>query len=247
MAVTRLYLNADLRPEVEIQLDEERSRYIGRVLRLRVGDHLAVFNGDQGEYDAQLISIAKSTARILLGGSRACAAESPLRTHLVQAISRGERMDFVIQKATELGVKRISPVFSDHGVVRLDSARASRRCAHWQKIAESACGQSGRIRPPLIDLPLPLNTWFAERPKDTDTDLILKPGAATALTSIGKPRTKVCVMIGPEGGFSAKEYEDASVAGFTAVSLGPRILRTETAALATLAIVQSMWGDLGLD
>lgn len=247
MANTRLYVRADLRPGTELQLSDEQARYVGRVLRSCVGDTLTVFNGDQGEFVATLTAIAKTSATVAVREHRDAATESPLKVHLVQGVSRSERMDFVIQKATELGVKRISPVFSAHGVVRLDDARASRRRAHWQKIAESACEQSGRIRPPLIDVPLPLNTWFGERPGRPDKDLILKPGAATSLTSISSPQTKVCVLIGPEGGFSDAEYEAASVAGFTAVSLGPRILRTETAALATLAVLQSMWGDLRLD
>ena len=172
------------------------------------------------------------------------ATESALKLHLVQGISRGERMDFVIQKATELGVKRITPVFTEYGVVRLDEKRAARRRDHWEGVAVSACEQSGRIRPPLIDAPVALNTWFGMGAKEADTDLILQPGAATALTSIDKPTTKICLLIGPEGGFSHQEYDDAGLAGFTGVSLGPRVLRTETAALAAIAVAQSLWGDL---
>ena len=156
-------------------------------------------------------------------------------------------MDFVVQKATELGVKRISPVLTDYGVVKLDAARRASRRQHWQKVAESACEQSGRIRPPLIDEPMPLNAWFGEKTRDADVDLILKPGSATALTSIAAPATKLCILVGPEGGFSDIECEGGVIAGFTAVSVGPRILRTETAAVAALAIAQSQWGDLGLD
>jgi len=165
----------------------------------------------------------------------------------VQGISRGERMDFVVQKATELGVKRISPVLTHHGVVKLDAQRATRRRDHWQSIAESACEQAGRSRPPLIDQPMPLNAWFGARTKETDTDLILRPGATAVLASLAAPVTKVCLLIGPEGGFSDTEYEDAQIAGFNAVSVGPRILRTETAAIAAIAVVQSLWGDLGLN
>jgi len=247
MALTRLYLSSELQPGAELQLDEEQTRYIGRVLRLRVGDSLLVFNGDQGEFNATLTNVSRTSASIELQEHRRTETESPLKVHLVQGISRGERMDFVVQKATELGVKRISPVLTEHGVVKLDAARTARRREHWQKIAESACEQSGRIRPPLIDTPLPLKSWFGQRSRQPDIELVLQPGAAKALMSIALPQTKVCILIGPEGGFSDSEYDDAAVAGFVAVSLGPRILRTETAALAALAVLQAAWGDLGLD
>lgn len=247
MALTRLYFSSELRPGAQLQLNEEQTRYIGRVLRLRVGDSLTVFNGDQGEFNATLTNVSRTSASIELQEHRRTETESPLKVHLVQGVSRSERMDFVVQKATELGVKRISPVLTEHGVVKLDAARAARRREHWQKIAESACEQSGRIRPPLIDAPLPLKSWFGQRTRQPDIELVLQPGAAKTLTSIALPQTKVCILIGPEGGFSDSEYEDAAVAGFAAVSLGPRILRTETAALAALAVLQAAWGDLGLD
>ena len=189
-------------------------------------------------------AIDKDSAIVLVESHVATATESPLKVHLVQGISRGERMDFVVQKATELGVKRITPVLTQYGVVRLDADRATKRRDHWLSVSHSACEQSGRIRPPLIDEPVSLNTWFGDKTDDADIDLTLQPRAATALTSTTAPRTKVCLLIGPEGGFSQDECEDAGAAGFKAVSLGPRILRTETAAAAALAVIQSMWGDL---
>jgi 16S rRNA (uracil1498-N3)-methyltransferase len=128
--------------------------------------------------------------------------------------------------------------------VKLDARRTAKRRDHWQKIAESACEQSGRIRPPLIDEPMSLNSWFGANTKEADIDLILQPEAETPLTSILAPKTKVCLLIGPEGGFSDPEYEDAAIADFKAVSLGPRILRTETASIAALTVAQSLWGDL---
>jgi 16S rRNA (uracil1498-N3)-methyltransferase len=244
MALTRLYIKDRLRSGRELELNSEQAHYLGRVLRLRDGSSLTVFNGDDGEFAANVISIGKNSATVLVEAHIETATESPLKVHLVQGISRGERMDFVVQKVTELGVKRISPVFTEHGVVKLDATRAAKRRAHWQRIAESACEQSGRIRPPLIDEPVALNDWFGAKTSDADIDLILLPRAATALTSLPAPKTKVCLLIGPEGGFTHDEYEDALVAGIKAVSLGPRILRTETAAAATIAVVQSMWGDL---
>lgn len=244
MALTRIFIDETLAVGAELQLDRDQARYLGRVLRLRNGDMLNVFNGNDGEFGASVVSLGKNSAAVRIDVAIETATESALKVHLVQGISRGERMDFVIQKATELGVKRISPVITQHGVVKLDESRTQKRHDHWQGVATSACEQSGRIRPPLIDTPVDLNTWFGAGAKETDTDLILRPGAAAALTSIATPVTKVCLLIGPEGGFSEREYDDAGVAGFEAVSLGPRVLRTETAALAAIAVAQSCWGDL---
>ncbi|MGB5688477.1 MAG: 16S rRNA (uracil(1498)-N(3))-methyltransferase [Woeseiaceae bacterium] len=241
---TRLFVSGQLINGGELLLEGDRARYLGRVLRLAVGDEVAVFNGEGKEWPATIGAMTKSTATLRLGDSREAGSESPLKVHLVQGISRGERMDFVVQKATELGVKRITPVLTEYGVVKLDAARAQKRREHWQSVAASACEQSGRTRLPLIDVPVALKDWFGNKPGQVDAELILAPGATTSLASIAAPTTKVCLLIGPEGGFSHVEYEDAALAGFTAVSLGPRVLRTETAAVAALAVLQSLWGDL---
>ena len=241
---TRLFVSGALSNDSELVLHDEQARYLGRVLRSRVGDELQVFNADSGEWSATIEHISKSSVTLRVGSRLETATESPLKIHLVQGISRGERMDFVVQKATELGVKRITPVLSHHGVVKLDKQRGEKRREHWQHIAESACEQSGRTHPPLVDAPLPLNSWFGATKSEDSTELVLKPGATTALASIETPAIKVRLLIGPEGGFSEREYEDADIAGFQAVSLGPRILRTETAALAAITIAQSTWGDL---
>lgn len=241
---TRLFVSQDLINGGQVELEGNRARYLGRVLRLRVGDAITVFDGSGPEWPATIESMTRSTATLVLGDSREVRTESPLKTHLVHGVSRGERMDFVVQKATELGVKRITPVLTEYGVVKLDRERAAKRRDHWQGVAASACEQSGRTRPPLIDPPVPLKRWFGEKPEGTDVELVLRPGAATALSGVAAPTTKVCILIGPEGGFSESEYEDAEIAGFDAVSLGPRILRTETAAAAALAVIQASWGDL---
>ena len=245
MAPTRLFVDNNISAGMELQLRADQTRYVGRVLRLRVGDEVAVFNGQGGEFAATLQTIGKNTATLLVGEQFEVATESALKIHLVQGISRGERMDFVVQKATELGVKRITPVLTDYGVVKLDATRAAKRRDHWQGVASSACEQCGRTRPPLVDAAVDLNAWFGARTKKADRDLILQPGATAALASLAAPATKVCLLIGPEGGFSSKEYEDANAAGFAAVSLGPRVMRTETAALTAIAIAQTLWGDLG--
>jgi 16S rRNA (uracil1498-N3)-methyltransferase len=247
MALTRLFIRSELRPDLILQLDPEQARYIGRALRLRPGDNLRVFNGESGEFSATVTSVGKSNVEITIGAAIETATESPLKVHLVQGVSRGERMDIIVQKATELGVKRITPVLTEYGVVKLDGSRAEKRREHWAKIAASACEQSGRVRPPLIDTPLALKSWFGAKSAAADVDLILRPGATTSMASLKTPKTKVCLLIGPEGGFSDIEYDDASVSGFAAVSLGPRVLRTETAAIAAVAVAESLWGDLGLD
>lgn len=241
---TRLFVSGPLINGTEIELDGDRARYLGRVLRTRVGDAVSVFNGEGAEWSASITQISKTTVTLRLDDRHEAETESPLKIHLVQGISRGERMDFVVQNATELGVKRITPVLTEYSVVKLDGSRAEKRRDHWQKIAAGASEQSGRVRLPLIDIPMPLKNWLGDKPKQVEAELILKPGATTALRSIPAPTTKVCVLIGPEGGFSEVEYEDAEIAGFMAVSLGPRVLRTETATIATLAVLQSMWGDL---
>lgn len=245
MPRTRLHVTGSYGAGSDVELESEQARYLGRVLRLRVGDRLLVFDGEGGEFEATISAIGKTSATLRVGEKTLASAESLLRVHLVQGISRGERMDFIVQKATELGVKRITPVLTEFGVVKLDAARAAKRREHWHRVAISACEQCGRVRLPLIDTPIPLKNWFGNKPQHVDSEIILKPGATTPLKHIGSPATKICVLIGPEGGFSKTEYEDAEVAGFRAVSLGPRVLRTETAAIASIAILQSEWGDLG--
>lgn len=244
MPRTRLHIAGTYAPQSELEVSPDRAHYLSRVLRLGVGDRLSVFDGEGSEFGATISSMSKSSATLRIGEKTATEIETGLRVHLVQGISRGERMDFVVQKATELGVKRITPVLTEYGVVKLDAMRAEKRRDHWQKVAASACEQSGRVRLPLIDSPIPLKNWFGNKPERVDAELILKPGATMPLARIDAPETKVCVLIGPEGGFSDIEYEDADVAGFRPVSLGPRVLRTETASIATLALLQSLWGDL---
>ncbi|MBT8081495.1 MAG: 16S rRNA (uracil(1498)-N(3))-methyltransferase [Gammaproteobacteria bacterium] len=240
---TRLLVSGNLFNGSEVVLDGERARYLGRVLRLRVGDDITVFNGEGPAWSASVAAMTKNTTTLRIGEETVGGCESPLKAHLVQGISRGERMDYVVQKATELGVKRITPVLTEYSVVKLDESRAAKRRDHWTQVAASACEQSGRTRLPLIDAPLHLGDWFGNRSAAADVDLILAPGATSPLARVPAPEAKVCILIGPEGGFSASECDDARIAGFTAVSLGPRILRTETAAAAALAVMQSLWGD----
>lgn len=244
MPRTRLHIEGNYTTGAELELASDKARYLTRVLRLRVGDPLLVFDGEGSEYQATLSSAGKTSATLSIDEKIAAETETNLRVHLVQGISRGDRMDVVVQKATELGIKRISPVLTEYGVVKLYGQRAEKRRDHWQKIAASACEQSGRVRLPLIDMPLALKDWFGSKPASVDAQLILRPGAKSSLPDIDEPPTKVCLLVGPEGGFSDGEYADAEVTGFRPIALGPRIMRTETAAVAALAILQSRWGDL---
>ena len=244
MPLKRLYVTERLAAGTELDLGEESARYLGRVLRLRVGDSVHVFNGDDGEWSATISRFGKNRVTLSVHDAVPNTAEPDLKVHLVQGISRGDRMDFVVQKATELGVDRVTPVLTDYGVVKLDGKRAGKRRLHWQRVAESACEQSGRVDPPRVDAPLPLNDWLGTARAGDSTDLVLAPGTGQALTKVAKPAAGLCLLIGPEGGFSEREYDDAAISGFEAVTLGPRVLRTETAAVAAIAILQALWGDL---
>ena len=244
MRQTRLYLDGEYDSGSELEIDAEKTHYLSRVLRLRVGDTLVIFNGTGAQFSASIKALQKSRAMLTVHDALAAATESGFKLHLAQGISRGERMDFVVQKATELGVKRITPLLTEHGVVKLAAERAEKRRQHWRQVATSACEQSGRVRLPLVDAPVHLDTWLADKTQHADTDILLKPGATEGLASIDVPATKVCLLIGPEGGFSEAEYAMAELAGFRAVSFGPRVLRTETAAVAALAVLQARCGDL---
>jgi 16S rRNA (uracil1498-N3)-methyltransferase len=244
MPLKRLYVAERIAVGQELRLGDEAARYLGRVLRLRAGDNVQVFNGEDGEWSATIAKFGRDRVTLAVHDFVREAEAASLRIRLVQGISRGERMDFVVQKATELGIDRITPVLTDHGVVKLDAERAAKRRQHWRRVARSACEQSGRVRPPDVDAPLPLNDWLGTARGSATTDLILAPHAGTRFANLDAPAAGLCLLIGPEGGFSEREYDDAGVAGFEFVSLGPRILRTETAALAAIAIAQGLWGDL---
>jgi 16S rRNA (uracil1498-N3)-methyltransferase len=208
-------------------------------------DELTVFDGRGGEYCATILAVERNSVSLSIAQHIERDVESPLAIHLLQGISRGDRMDVVMQKATELGVHRITPVATEHSVVKLAPARAEKRLQHWRGITRSACEQSGRNILPGVDPPLPLRSWLGENVDKPGLRLILKPGGEVSLSSLdGLPR-QVTLLIGPEGGFSEAEYELAEATGFVPVHFGGRILRTETAAIAALAALQTLYGDLG--
>jgi 16S rRNA (uracil1498-N3)-methyltransferase len=241
----RLYVPDPLAPGADLRLNEERSHYAGRVLRLRVGNEVVLFNGDGSEFVAVITEVSRSAVRVQVRTRRERDQESPLRIHLVQGVSRGERMDIVVQKATELGVHRVTPIMTAHSVLRLDVDKGRRRMAHWTKIAQGACEQCGRNVVPLVDAPQTFDSWIAGSTGGDGKRIVFHPDAGTTLAGFPHLPERVELLIGPEGGLSGAEVDQASAAGFTPCSLGPRILRTETAAIAAVAILQSHYGDLG--
>ncbi|MCK5639693.1 MAG: 16S rRNA (uracil(1498)-N(3))-methyltransferase, partial [Gammaproteobacteria bacterium] len=229
MRIPRIYQNITLHTGIETYLDSGAATHIVRVLRLKPGAPLVIFNGQGGEYEATLIHADKHEATIHVGKHSPDELESPLDVTLIQGISRGERMDYTIQKAVELGVNRIVPVISKRTVVKLDATRSSKRQAHWQAIVNSACEQCGRNRVPVVSDIIKLEQYLSTASEGLK--LILDHRANTSLISQKKENT-ISLLIGPEGGLAPEEQELAKRAGYTGLRLGPRILRTETAALA---------------
>ena len=243
MRLTRVHCAAPLAQGRETTLPEAAAAHVSRVLRLRVGDRLAVFDGRGSEHHAEIATIAGDTVRVRLLEQIAGRPESPLAVTLVQCISRGERMDWTLQKATELGVSAIAPVLASRSVVRLDTRQAEAKFRHWQAIVVAACEQSGRSRLPELRMPESLRTHL-ERLAGHVCRVILDPQATAELAAMPDPGAAVDLLIGPEGGFDDEELALARAAGFQPVRLGPRVLRTETAGTVALAVLQSRWGDL---
>lgn len=237
MRLSRFFIDAPLTLGSHA-LPETAAHYIGRVLRLSNGSAVQLFDGSGQEYLGELVEVGKKQVRVELRQQLTGQPESPLRIHLGQGLSRGERMDWAIQKATELGVAQITPLISERCEVRLNDERADKRLAHWRQIAISACEQCGRSVVPTIHSPQPLGDWL---PVEAELKLVLHPVAAP-LASHARPRT-LAFLIGPEGGLSEHEVEQAQQAGFQAARLGPRVLRTETAPVVALSVAQQLWGD----
>ena len=238
MRLSRFFIDAPLSLG-QHELPEAQAHYIGRVLRHAAGDAVQLFDGSGQEYLGALIEVGKKAVRVELREQLAGQAESPLRIHLGQGLSRGERMDWAIQKATELGASVITPIVSERCEVRLKDERADKRLAHWRQVAISACEQCGRSTVPTIHSPVLLADWLKAR--DEALKLVLHP-VAEPLTSHARPAS-LAFLIGPEGGLSEVEVEQAKAAGFHAARLGPRVLRTETAPVVALAVAQQLWGD----
>jgi 16S rRNA (uracil1498-N3)-methyltransferase len=243
MRLTRVYVDAVLEPATLVELSGTAAGHLTRVLRLRAGAALTLFNGRGGEYSASIERVRRSEVTLSVGEHQAIERESPFTLTLAQGISRGERMDLVVQKATELGVSRLVPLVTERSIVRLDEEQSDRKSSHWRAIAIAACEQCGRNRLPEVALPAKLYE-FLRQPRGESARLLLSPAATRRIEDVPRPASGVIVLIGPEGGLSADEQADAQAAGFTAVNLGPRVLRTETAAIAALTLLQREFGDL---
>ena len=241
MNLPRFYCREALSPGAHVELPEPVARHAVRVLRLPPGAPMVLFDGRGGEYPAHIERIERDRVMAVLGAWVETERESALAITLVQALQAGDKMDFTIQKAVELGVRDIVPVESRRSVLRLAGERAGKRVAHWQGVVASACEQCGRNQVPLVAPLEKLENWLA-RPADGVLRLMLAPDAEQTLATIA-PAKNVQLLIGAEGGRDPQEVIAAQQAGFQAVRLGPRVLRTETAGLAALAALQALWGD----
>ncbi len=242
MRTPRIFCSKALAQGQCVVLDEAGARHVHQVLRLHAGDALVLFDGEGGEYQAVIRRITRREVEIELGAFCDRDVESPLVIHLGQGISRGERMDFTVQKSVELGLASVTPLYTERCMVKLAGSRSDKRLDHWRSVARSACEQSGRNRIPVVHEPQNLASWLPDS-QGKGVALLLDPTATNRLRDIPPPDRAVTLLIGPEGGLSDGERVQAKAAGFIGVSLGPRILRTETAALAALSAMQALWGD----
>ena len=242
MRLTRSFVALPLRAGDTVTLPDDAAAHLVRVLRLQAGDACVLFNGDGFDYDARIVAADKRGAQAEVLGARRIDNESPLRISLVQGIARGEKMDLILQKATELGVARILPVDSERSEVKLDAQRAAKRLAHWREVVVSACEQSGRAVVPEVLAPQPLAQGAALR---EGRGFLLDPFAERTLSSLRDEPLSACTLaVGPEGGWSPRDREQLLAAGYQGLRLGPRVLRTETAGIAAIAALQAIAGDL---
>ncbi|HEY5971557.1 MAG TPA: 16S rRNA (uracil(1498)-N(3))-methyltransferase [Pseudoxanthomonas sp.] len=244
MRLTRCHVDATLAPGTKLTLPESVAAHLVRVLRLREGDECVLFNGDGSDYGVRIATAGKREVVAEILSATPVDNESPLRITLVQGIARGEKMDLILQKATELGVAAIAPVLAERTEVKLDAERTEKRMAHWRSVIVSACEQSGRARVPELEQPAPL-AKAATTLADESVKLTLDPVGEFALATLAAPAShSMAIAIGPEGGWSPRDREILRAVGFSGLRLGPRILRTETAGLAAIAALQSRFGDL---
>ena len=244
MRLTRIFIPGPLAVGAQAELPAQAGAHLTRVLRLEAGAALTVFNGAGGEYAASLLPGSGKRVLVQVARHDPVERESPLAVTLLQGIARAERMDLIVQKATELGVVRIVPVQTERSVVKVDAKQRERKREHWQAIATSACEQCGRNRVPEIAEPLPLGAVLRELATDSLRCLLAADGAEPLARAAGRtPRAPLVLLIGPEGGLAENERVLAQTNGFIACRMGPRIMRTETAGLAALALLQAVAGD----
>lgn len=241
--MTRIYTNQTIKKHAVIRLDSEASGHLLRVLRMKKDDVLNVFDGKGHEYSAKITEIQKKHAVISIEQPIDSLTESPLWIHLGQSISRGEKMDYSLQKSVELGVQKITPLFTTRGGVKLTKDRLEKKVLHWQKVIISACEQCGRSYLPQLMAPQSLDDWLKNC--EEEMRFVLAPSGEHQLRDIKFEDERVALLIGPEGGLDESEIDLAKTFSFAPLRLGPRILRTETAAPTAVAALQCLWGDLG--
>lgn len=248
MRIPRIYQNQPLAIDTDIALDSNGIRHINTVLRMQAGQTVELFDGKGHAYQGTLTQSDRKSVRVLLQKQLNSTRESPLHTHIGQAISRGERMDYALQKAVEMGVSAITPLFSQRCEVKLQGPRLEKRLQQWQHLIIAACEQCGRNHLPTLHPPQTAQEWFnayAQNKNDnTHQGWLMHPGTEPLERLWQEPKPeKIFIGIGPEGGFEDEEIERALAAGFNAYAIGPRILRTETAPVAALSLLQLKWGD----
>jgi len=242
MRITRVFQAVALAAGASVVLDEHASHHLAHVLRIKPGASLVLFGGDGAEFQARVQTVGKQGVVVGVGERSTPVRESKLTTVLAQGVSRGERMDYTLQKAVELGVSRIVPLLTEHTMVNVSGERRERRAQHWHSIVVSACEQCGRNIVPELDSVREFGAWLKEAPGTLK--LVLHQDGEKSLAELPPPSGAVTLLVGPEGGLSDVEVERAQAVGFTVLRLGPRILRTETAGVAALAALQAKWGDL---
>jgi 16S rRNA (uracil1498-N3)-methyltransferase len=241
MAIPRIHCEHKLGPGAQFALAPEAAQHVAKALRLKAGDALRVFDGLGGEYDATIQRIDRDRVDVKVGAWREAARESALELGLAQGLPEADKMDWIIQKATELGVAWIQPLVCERSVVRLAGERAARREAHWQRVAVAAAEQSGRARIPQVRPTLAFLAWIAAAQPPAPRWLLDPAGEALARRA--EPAGALALLVGPEGGLAERERELALSRGWESVGMGPRVLRTETAGLAALAAIHALWGD----
>jgi 16S rRNA (uracil1498-N3)-methyltransferase len=242
MRTIRSYVDAPLATGLELILPESAGNHIIRVLRLQIGDVFHLFNGDGNDYAARITGLEKKGAKVLIQSCQPIGNESPLKIHLYQSIARGEKMDWILQKATELGVSAFTPILSERTEVKLDSERSDKKLNHWQGVIRSACEQCGRAILPAVHPPLAINQMNGAA--RLSQAYYLDPEAAAGINALDLDvDAGLALAIGPEGGFSERDIRLLQTAGFKGLRIGPRILRTETAGIAAIAALQSRFGD----
>lgn len=242
MRISRIYHPDVLQVEQELELAPDACHHVANVLRAKAGQPVVLFNGDGSEYSGEIVDVSKRKVVVQIDAKLSINIESPLTIHLGQGISRGERMEIVLQKSVELGVSQITPLITERCGVKLDPQRWQKKHLQWQKIVWAACEQSGRNVIPQLNMPMDFRDWINQ--STHQLRLTLHPRAEKSFRHIAMDQHGARLLIGPEGGFSDQELYQTEQAGFQSVQLGPRVLRTETAAIAAITALQAIFGDL---